>query len=451
MMQKLDLKNTIRLALIAGLVSLSVSAIGMVETFSKRDLISGFLTMGHVLLYSAPLFASYLATNIKPRGKSGSMLFSGMIAGLFSALPLAGLILIDGVVENIRDFLVNVSPDLIKFITFSQSGISGYIYLAVSFMIAGLVGTSIHFLPISLRHPLSLSFGWTLGIGVFSEVLLTILRQHFSTSLISVFFASKGITVLAAGIIFVASFGAGVISHNKQKKPKPNPNPEKSKSRGRPLNSLIIFSILLLLPWILGTYLTEVVDNVGLYILMGLGLNIVVGFAGLLDLGYVAFFAIGAYVMGALTSSGHLGMSTVNFWVALPISVIVAVLFGVILGVPVLKMRGDYLAIVTLGFGEIIRILASSDLLKSYIGGAQGILQIPRPEIGSMVLGKPIHLYYLILICCLAAAYISYSLRDSRLGRQWMAMREDEDVAEAMGINLVTTKLLAFATGAAFS
>ncbi|RLC57244.1 MAG: branched-chain amino acid ABC transporter permease [Chloroflexota bacterium] len=208
---------------------------------------------------------------------------------------------------------------------------------------------------------------------------------------------------------------------------------------------------LLLLPMILRTYLTEVIDNVGLYVLMGLGLNIVVGFAGLLDLGYVAFFAIGAYTMAVLTSQGELGLAGLSFWEALPFSVGAAVLAGIILGIPVLRMRGDYLAIVTLGFGEIIRILALSDALAPLIGGAQGILKIPNASIGGLQFVKPEQLYYIILAGCLLAFFVSWRLRDARLGRQWMAIREDEDVAEAMGINVVKTKLLAFAIGATFS
>jgi branched-chain amino acid transport system permease protein len=185
---------------------------------------------------------------------------------------------------------------------------------------------------------------------------------------------------------------------------------------------------------------------------MGLGLNIVVGFAGLLDLGYVAFFAIGAYTMGLLTSTTELGaVEGFNFWLAIPVSVVVAVFFGIVLGFPVLRMRGDYLAITTLGFGEIIRILALSDWLKPYIGGAQGILRIPPPSIGGLEFDTPQMMYYIVLFGALLAAFIAVRLRDSRLGRQWMALREDEDVAEAMGINLISTKLLAFAIGAGFS
>jgi len=205
------------------------------------------------------------------------------------------------------------------------------------------------------------------------------------------------------------------------------------------------------LPLLLDPYLAEVVDQVGLYILMGLGLNIVVGFAGLLDLGYVAFFAIGAYMMGVLTSTGELGVGGFTFWTALPICVLTSVVAGVLLGIPVLGMRGDYLAIVTMGFGEIIRILALSDFLKPVIGGAQGILKIPKPRIGGFTMVEPGEFYYLIVLGCLLAAFVSWRLREARLGRQWMAMREDEDVAEAVGIPLVKTKLLAFGIGAAFA
>jgi branched-chain amino acid transport system permease protein len=213
---------------------------------------------------------------------------------------------------------------------------------------------------------------------------------------------------------------------------------------------LLLVFVLLILPKILGLFLSEVLTIVGLYVLLGLGLNIVVGFAGLLDLGYVAFFAVGSYVVAILTSP-ELGFFNMGFWSALPIVVIAGIFSGVLLGVPVLKMRGDYLAIATLGFGEIIRILVLSDWLRPWIGGAQGIGHIPNVSIAGYTFTTPQQVYYLILAGCLLVGYISWRLRDSRLGRAWMAVREDEDVAQAMGINLVATKLMAFATGAGFS
>jgi branched-chain amino acid transport system permease protein len=212
----------------------------------------------------------------------------------------------------------------------------------------------------------------------------------------------------------------------------------------------ILGLIMILLPRILGIFFSDILDNVGLYILMGLGLNIVVGFAGLLDLGYVAFFAIGAYTMGVLTSP-ELATTPMTYWQALPLALGVAVLSGFLLGLPVLKMRGDYLAIVTLGFGEIVRLLVLSDWLRPWLGGTQGIQHIAHPVIGSIDFGSQQMLYYVILVGIAIAAFIAIRLKDSRLGRSWMALREDEDVAKAMGINHVTTKLLAFASGAFFA
>ncbi|MCX8116712.1 MAG: ABC transporter ATP-binding protein [Desulfobacterota bacterium] len=213
---------------------------------------------------------------------------------------------------------------------------------------------------------------------------------------------------------------------------------------------LLLIFVLLILPRVLGLFLSEVFTIVGLYVLLGLGLNIVVGYAGLLDLGYVAFFAIGSYTVAVLTSP-ELGFFNLNFWQALPFAILLGIISGVLLGIPVLKMRGDYLAITTLGFGEIIRILVLSDFLRPWLGGAQGIGKIPKARIGGFEFSGPEQIYYLILAGCLLVAFVSLRLRDSRLGRAWMAMREDEDVAQAMGINLVATKLLAFATGAGFS
>ena len=222
--------------------------------------------------------------------------------------------------------------------------------------------------------------------------------------------------------------------------------------RGRLLlrSSLISIGVFALatLPFMVGLYWADVTVLFGIYVLMGLGLNIVVGFAGLLDLGYVAFFAIGAYTAGLLTSMRSSLAWGWSFWAAWPVAMFAAAMAGILLGVPVLRMRGDYLAIVTLGFGEIIRVLALSDLLKPYFGGAQGILEIPKPVIGGLTLLTSQHLYYLILLGCLVAIFISWRLSDSRVGRAWIAIREDEDVAEAMGINLVQYKLFAFAIGA---
>jgi branched-chain amino acid transport system permease protein len=188
----------------------------------------------------------------------------------------------------------------------------------------------------------------------------------------------------------------------------------------------------------------RVIGFTGLYIILGLGLNIVVGFAGLLDLGYVAFYAIGAYTYGLL-ASGQFGIH-LSFWLVLPLAALLAALAGVLLGIPVLRMRGDYLAIVTLGFGEIIRILLNN--LRGFTNGSQGVVGIDKPVIFGYVLDSGIHFYYMIFILVAVVAFFSNRLNHSRIGRAWIAIREDEDVAEMMGINTTLYKLLAFGSGA---
>jgi branched-chain amino acid transport system permease protein len=185
--------------------------------------------------------------------------------------------------------------------------------------------------------------------------------------------------------------------------------------------------------------------------LMGLGLNIVVGYAGLLDLGYVAFFAVGAYLTGVLTAGPGSGSSLhpqLPFLLAIPIVMLAAAFTGLLIGAPVLRLRGDYLAIVTLGFGEIARVLVVSDLLKNQLGGSLGLNRIPQHFLG-VGFNDPEKFFYLVTVFVLLALYVSYRLARSRIGRAWNAMREDEQVAEAMGISTVKYKLLAFAMGAA--
>jgi branched-chain amino acid transport system permease protein len=235
-------------------------------------------------------------------------------------------------------------------------------------------------------------------------------------------------------------------------------DPEAAQRASRVVGILAALAVLALLPPLTGGFISLVLVYVGLYVLLGLGLNIVVGYAGLLDLGYVAFYAVGAYATAILTSSASFLVTSEElrfaesgwtiFWVALPIVVVIAVVIGLLIGAPVLRLRGDYLAIVTLGFGEIVRTLVLSDWLSDWLGGAQGIIQIPPVPPGNWFEDAE-GIYYLVLAFSLLAAYVSYRLASSRVGRAWAAMREDESVAEAMGISVIRYKLLAFAMGAA--
>jgi branched-chain amino acid transport system permease protein len=210
---------------------------------------------------------------------------------------------------------------------------------------------------------------------------------------------------------------------------------------------IVLFLFLLLLPPFIGNYWTQVLGDIGIYIMLGIGLNVVVGFAGLLDLGYVAFYAIGAYGYGLLASP-HFGIH-IPFWLMLPACVALAAGGGALLGIPVLRMRGDYLAIVTLGFGEIIRIVLNN--MDTVTNGPRGLLRIDPPAIGDFVVNSPFRWYYLILVGILLSTFVADRLNNSRIGRAWIAMREDQDAAAVMGINILKYKLLAFAIGASFA
>jgi len=210
---------------------------------------------------------------------------------------------------------------------------------------------------------------------------------------------------------------------------------------------VILVLFLAFIPPLVGNYWTQVLGDIGIYVMLGIGLNVVVGFAGLLDLGYVAFYAIGAYGY-ALLASPHFGIH-IPFWVMLPACIALAAGGGALLGIPVLRMRGDYLAIVTLGFGEIIRILLNN--LDPLTNGPKGLLRIDPPTLGDFVVNSPARWYYLILVGIIASVFLADRLNNSRIGRAWIAMREDEDAAAVMGISILKYKLLAFAIGASFA
>mgnify|MGYP003342223263 FL=1 len=227
---------------------------------------------------------------------------------------------------------------------------------------------------------------------------------------------------------------------------------------------LLLAIALVALPFLidaaLGRAWVRIIDIALLFVMLALGLNIVVGFAGLLDLGYIAFFAVGAYSY-ALLASPHFGVHW-PFLALLPVRAMFAAVFGVLLGAPTLKLRGDYLAIVTLGFGEIIRIFMNNlNRPVNITNGPQGITLIDPLQVAGFSLSKtymlggltlaPVHLYYFVfLACALLTIFISLRLENSRIGRAWVAIREDELAASAMGINTRNVKLLAFAMGATF-
>jgi len=452
---RFDWAGAFRLGLVGGLIAVYLCLVGLVQTFGERDVIGDVIALGHTLLLLTALGIGYVtARRLSSTGSSPLVLLASTLGGLLT-FGMVALLVVAAETVNLRGVLINVSPQLIELLTFHQEEIAlGIAQLLVGGALVGAIGGGIYVLPRWMGNSLLLGMMVVMLVGLLRDILRVVLvGQEFLIPTSKFLFASEGMTQKGAALLFLGVVGltATWLLKGQQVREGVGRLPEQQQTALRWMGIGAGILILLFLPMILRSYLTSVIDKVGLYILMGLGLNVVVGFAGLLDLGYVAFYAIGAYTMGVLTTTGALGGAEVSFWVALPIAIGVSVLAGIILGVPVLGMRGDYLAIVTLGFGEIIRILALSNWLRPYIGGAQGIIPIPRPSVMGKELATFQNLYYVILAGCAIALFISWRLRDSRLGRTWMAIREDEDVAQAMGIDLVRAKLLAFAVGAAFA
>ena len=236
-------------------------------------------------------------------------------------------------------------------------------------------------------------------------------------------------------------------------------------SRRAALGATLFLGLLLAaLPFLIGNGLgnswLRILDFALLYIMLALGLNIVVGFAGLLDLGYIAFYAVGAYLY-ALLASPHFGLH-LPVWAIIPAGAALAGFFGILLGAPTLRLRGDYLAIVTLGFGEIVRIFLNNlNAPVNITNGPQGISGIDPIRLGGVSLARPMEFlgftipslhgyYYLFLVLALLIVFVTIRLEHSRIGRAWVAIREDEIAAKACGINTRNIKLLAFAMGASF-
>jgi branched-chain amino acid transport system permease protein len=446
------MRQAIKIGLIGGVVEVLACLIGMVEAFSQRDIISNVVSMGHTLLLVIILAIAYLAARRTARPGAFRKISNGLISGVMVGGLTAVLVLLGSSV-NLRKVFINASPVLYELLTFKQGLQTGVFSLMVAGALVGCLGALFYLLPKMVQRVLIASSGSVTAAGVLQDLLRPTFAIWGPVGKVNDWlFTANGLTLGGAISLFIL---VGLVTSFWTQKGQsirtgmrhlPPPGQQALKIGG----FLVLAVILIALPQVLGLFLSEVLTIVGLYILLGLGLNIVVGFAGLLDLGYVAFFAIGAYTVALLTSP-ELNFFSFSFWGALPFAVAMGIISGVILGVPVLKMRGDYLAIATLGFGEIIRILVLSDFLRPWLGGAQGIGKIPKGFIGGFEFATPQQIYYLILAGCLFVGFISWRLRDSRLGRAWMAVREDEDVAQAMGINLVGNKLMAFATGAGFS
>jgi branched-chain amino acid transport system permease protein len=458
--------------LLGGAVAIFICLIGMVEIFSKRDVIEKVITLGQFVLLVTAVGTGFIASrrtsNLLGPDKPFHNLTAGLLAGLVTGLLMTLLVLIGNQI-NLRAVFLNASPTLYQLLTF-EKGVSGAWMLTAIGAVSGLVGATFLFLPAWLSRPINRALIFFVFLALFSGLFRVVMINQGPgmEKAAKYLFGQTGLTMAGALIFFFGVVAISMLWSYKGQAVQSSVArlPKGGRLTLRVATIILIAYVALALPQVSGPFIAQVIVTVALFILMGLGLNITLGFAGLLDLGFVAFYAVGAYTVGLLTSYGPFGLQHVSFWVAVPIAVLVAMAFGAFLGLPVLGVRGDYLAIATLGFGEIVRLLAGSDFLSPYFGGPQGVIGIQKPCIGTLgdfvkidvprvctgiELGKPQDIYYIAVIAAILIAFVAWRLRESRLGRAWMAIREDEDVAEALGVNLIQTKLLAYILGAAFA
>ena len=460
---RMVMQRTIRLGLIGAAVVIYLAVIGMIESFNERPIITGVIQFGTVLIVAVMALFGYLAA----RSRAGEMdterpwLNAAIAGGLTGAGTGIFVIVVELLIAagyDPRVMFVNITPALTEILTFGTNPYVGTLILTVG---GALIGMGAGFLVnVSQRVRSMIVVGLTsIVLTALAAPLLEVMMDGLGIPT-AWLFQREGLTPI--GVVFVVVVVLGVylgLERFGGIRGAAVRLPGASEKNVNTVLVLVTGVVLLALPWIVNSFISDVLGTVGLYILLGLGLNIVVGFAGLLDLGYVAFYAVGAYSVAILTarSSFMVGGSILapategftNFWVALPITILLAVVIGALIGAPVLRLRGDYLAIVTLGFGEIIRTLALSDWLKPYLGGPQGITEVAAIPLFGLDTRNPQVLYYVIFAFVLIAFAISVRLKDSRVGRAWAAMREDEDIAEGMGVSVIKYKLLAFAMGAA--
>ena len=455
----LDWRRQIRFSAIGALTCAFIALAGMPVGLDRRSIVYPVLSLGYLSLLWVPfVLASFAGSQVVLEGmgereRDTRDLAAGALVGFGSTVGLVGLMIL---VKNfnLRDPLVNWSPQLLDLLSFNRSTALGMLFWVVLGTTLGLLGGAMHVVPATVRSKTLTVILSVLAVSVL-ETFLTDLLEGFRLEVFTdfIYYKRGGLEILGALLVAVLAIAIPLLVGDRitgvRARVQEMPPDERSR-----VNLVLVgvgAALLLVLPFFLGKIANELLANVGLFVLLALGLNIVVGLAGILDLGYVAFFAVGGYTTAVLTSPNSPGFSPELPWpVALIVVVVLTGLVGLFIGAPVIRMRGDYLAIVTLGFGEIIRLLFLSDWLSSWFGGAQGITNIPGVDVGiGTVKGTdPRSVFLLVLVFCGIAVYVSWRLEHSRVGRAWMAIREDEDVAEAMGVNTTNSKLMAFVVGA---
>jgi branched-chain amino acid transport system permease protein len=453
--------------LLGGVAAIYIALVGLYTKFADLALVGRQITLGRVLLAAPAIGAAYVTT--RPRVVAGERrvvtfgagVAVGIVVGALSGVVFAAATWFADWfgVDRIREVFVSVTEPLIDFLTFGKGVPAGLVLLVALSVAGGAVGGFARTAPLPVRRPVS--------VGVLAVMLLGLLQRIVPIVLVELGYEARwlyeqgsGLTWLGGAVVFAVAAGADVLWNREGGRARDRVRKTVETAPAARLGLLVVLMVVLaVLPLLLGTVISEVLGQVMIFILLGLGLNIVVGYAGLLDLGYVAFFAFGAYATAVLTGA-FLNTTTgaaepvlsadLNFFVAVWIVALLSAGVGLLIGAPVLRLRGDYLAIVTLGLGEIVSVITASKWAQPLIGGPQGMRGVAKAQfLGLNPQDHPQDFYYLALAFVLLAAFVSWRLAASRIGRAWTAMREDEQVANTMGVSTTKYKLLAFAMGGA--
>jgi|WetSurMetagenome_2_1015567.scaffolds.fasta_scaffold33390_2 ABC-type branched-subunit amino acid transport system permease subunit len=392
-------------AVIVSIVTIFLILIGFNIVFASivskafgQNVISGQLSNPYYQIFFNGMMGLWVGWRVNQTRNMRGVLASSLSGALAGAIVGAfclflGIVYVNG--ADFRSYLTALSPINVNFMLYGLPPISGFLVTTLTFVVFAFVGGLLKLIPLGriFSKPVS---------AIKTFIQKPVIQRTWHNRIFRVFLLILGIT-------------AAVV-----------------------------------LPRLWGSYWNYVIGTVGIYVLMGLGLNLIVGLSGQLVLGFAAFIAVGAYTAALLNAPEPHNLMW-GSWIAFILGIIIAAFAGALIGLPIMKLRGDYLAIVTLGFGEIMRIMLKSDLLTSFTGGPRGIQDIKGPVIFGAAFNTDTDYMYLILIAVALAVFITIRLQDSRVGRAWISMREDETVASASGVNPMKYKILALVLGAAFA
>ena len=445
--------RTVMAGVTFGGVPVFMGFVGILTMFGQREIIDETLSLAHLTLAMAAFFAGLWVTHTSSKASFGGRVAQGLGAGAVAGAFIA-LLALSIQLFNLRRVFIALKKNLLDILIFDQQIGAGIAILVIGGALCGLLGAAFYLMPHKFRRPLAIGLAWAFFVGLFQELIQLMLQYEFLMKFRELFFTWDGLKPRGALIVFVLATAVSAVWQAYRPRYdafQENATPGQARML---LGFKILIGLILLIgfPAFAGNFIGQVLMLIGLYVLMGMGLNLELGLAGLLDLGFVAFFAVQAHTPPHYSpSNAAIAIAQLSFWQALPIAVVLSVVVGVLFGIPVLKVRGR---LSRGGDAGPRRDRARAGAVRFRRPGARrraGGAQHSAPADRRLRVQRSVDLFYITLVASAVAAYFAWRLENSRLGRAWTAIRDDEDVAQALGINLVNVKLLAYGLGAGFA